>query len=102
VVKNLYVGNLSWDATEDDVKNYFGDIGEVRSVNIIKDRETGKPRGFCFLEMENGDQAIEELNGSEMMGRKLLVNEARPRGEKRENYHSTEDNGRYQDRSYRR
>ena len=79
MTKNLYVGNLSWDATEEDVKEYFGGIGEVRSVNIIKDRETGRPRGFCFLEMENGDKAIDQLNGSEMMGRKLMVNEARPR-----------------------
>ena len=65
VTKNLYVGNLSWDATEEDVKEYFGGIGEVRSVNIIKDRETGRPRGFCFLEMENGDKAIDQVRAEE-------------------------------------
>jgi len=100
VFKTLYVGNLSWDATEKDVTNYFSQVGNVKTVNIIMNKDTGKSRGFCFVEMENGDEAIDELNGSEMMGRKLTVNEARPRTE-RKNYHSSGGDS-YPDRSYSR
>lgn len=81
-MSNLYVGNLSYDATEDDVKGFFNQIGPVSKVTIIKDRETGKPRGFCFVEMDNGEDAIAELNGQQLLGRKLLINEARPRESK--------------------
>lgn len=101
-MKNLYVGNLSWDATEDDVKDYFGQIGTVKSAKIITDRDSGKSRGFCFVEMDNADQAIEELNGQEMMGRKLTINEARPRAQSpRESYHSAGGDS-YRERTYRR
>ncbi|OGJ89901.1 MAG: RNA-binding protein [Candidatus Raymondbacteria bacterium RifOxyC12_full_50_8] len=77
----LYVGNLPFTATEDEVKGLFGQYGEVLSVNIIKDRITGKPRGFCFVEMENGADAIAKSNGSELGGRNLRVNEARERND---------------------
>jgi cold-inducible RNA-binding protein len=82
VVKKLYVGNLSFTSTEEEVRGLFSQIGEVHSVNIITDRETGRPRGFCFVEMENADQAIADLNGKEFGGRKLTVNEARSREER--------------------
>ncbi|MFH0922045.1 MAG: RNA-binding protein [Fibrobacterota bacterium] len=82
MVKKLYVGNLSFTSTEDEVRGIFSALGEVHSVNIITDRETGRPRGFCFVEMENADQAIADLNGKEFGGRKLTVNEARSREER--------------------
>ena len=79
---NIYVGNLSYQATEDDVRDAFSQHGEVSSVNIIKDRESGRSRGFCFVEMPNDDEAkaaIEALNQQEIAGRSVTVNEARPR-----------------------
>ena len=81
---NIYVGNLSFSATEDEVRQTFGAYGSVKSVAIIKDRETGKSRGFGFVEMPNseeGQAAIAALNGKMMGGRALVVNEARPREE---------------------
>ena len=78
-MNSLYVGNLSYEATEEDVRKYFDPIGEVGKVTIVKDRESGRPRGFCFVEMNNSNEAIEELNGQTFMGRKLMINEARPR-----------------------
>lgn len=79
---NIYVGNLSFDATEADLENAFSEFGEVASVNIIKDRETGRSRGFAFVEMRDnqaGQQAIEALNEQQIAGRAVTVNEARPR-----------------------
>lgn len=79
---NIYVGNLSYDATEEDIEQAFGEFGEVSSVNIIKDRETGRSRGFCFVEMpdaEAGKAAIEGMNLKRIAGRAVTVNEARPR-----------------------
>ena len=79
---NIYVGNLSFNATDDDLRSAFGQFGEVTSVNIIKDRETGRSRGFAFVEMAdsaNATDAIENLNGQEIAGRSVTVNEARPR-----------------------
>ena len=81
---NIYVGNLSYDATEDDIREAFAKFGNVSSVNVIMDRETGRPRGFAFVEMSNGDEAneaIKELNLQEIAGRAVTVNEARPRNE---------------------
>jgi RNA recognition motif-containing protein len=92
-VSNLYVGNLSYDATEEDVKEFFGQVGSVSKVTIVKDRESGRPRGFCFVEMTNGDDAISQLNGKEMLGRKLMINEARPR-EQRPRYDRNDRNDR--------
>ena len=79
---NIYVGNLSFRATEDDVRNAFAAHGDVSSVNIIMDRETGRSRGFAFVEMANADEAssaIDAINGQEIAGRGVTVNEARPR-----------------------
>ncbi|MFO7817650.1 MAG: RNA-binding protein [Desulfovibrionales bacterium] len=85
MAKNIYVGNLPWSSSEDDVRDTFAQYGEVMSAKIIYDRETGRSRGFGFVEMEDGaaDEAIKELDGSEMGGRNLKVNEARPRPQKR-------------------
>jgi len=79
--KRIYVGNLSYQTTEDDISNLFGQIGEVESANIITDRDTGRSKGFGFVEMgnEDADKAIAQLNGSELNGRSITVNEARPR-----------------------
>ncbi len=79
--KNIYVGNLPWNSSEEDVRAAFEEFGEVISVKLINDRETGRPRGFGFVEMEDEGavQAIENLDGSVFGGRNLKVNEARPR-----------------------
>jgi RNA recognition motif-containing protein len=79
---SIYVGNLSYTATEDDLRQAFAQYGEVSAVNVIKDRETGRPRGFAFVEMPNGTEAataIKELNLAEIAGRSVTVNEARPK-----------------------
>ncbi len=78
--KKIYVGNLPFSASQDEVRDLFSPYGEVLSVNLITDRETGRPRGFGFVEMEDGaDDAINALHQSDMGGRSLNVNEARPR-----------------------
>lgn len=77
----MYVGNLSFDATEQDLRDLFGSHGEVTEVFIPTDRESGRPRGFAFVTMESADamnNAIEALNGNEYQGRALVVNEAKP------------------------
>ena len=81
----IYVGNLPFSATEDEVRELFAEHGEVGSVNLINDRETGRPRGFGFVEMDPdaGRSAISSLDGSQMGGRALRVNEARPREPRR-------------------
>lgn len=79
---NIYVGNLSFNATEDEIREMFTQYGEVSSVNIITDRETGRSRGFAFVEMPDGEQAkeaIEKVNLAEIDGRAVTVNEARPK-----------------------
>lgn len=79
---NIYVGNLSWGTREDDLREAFEAFGDVSSVSIITDRETGKSRGFGFVEMPSDSEAraaIAALNGTDMGGRNLTVNEARPR-----------------------
>ena len=86
---NIYVGNLSYKATEEDVKKAFEDYGEVSSVKIITDHETGKSKGFAFVEMTDDDEAskaISALEGSEILGREIKVNEARPRKERSRRY----------------
>ncbi|MBT8763170.1 RNA recognition motif domain-containing protein [Desulfovulcanus ferrireducens] len=83
--KNLYVGNLPWKATEQELHDLFSQYGQVNSVKIISDRETGRSRGFGFVEMEDGgDEAMQTLNGAEFGGRNIRVNEARPRQERRQ------------------
>ena len=79
--KKLYVGNIPFDTTEDDLRNLFEAHGAVESVNVITDRETGRPRGFAFIEMDEGsaEAAMQALNGRDMGGRALRVNEAMER-----------------------
>ena len=82
MAKNIYVGNMSYETTQDRLRELFEAYGEVTSVNIITDRETGRPRGFAFVEMatdEAAAEAISALNGQSVDGRELKVNEARPR-----------------------
>ena len=81
-VTNIYVGDLAFGATDDDLRSAFEQFGEVTSVNIIMDRDTGRSRGFAFVEMADGEQAkeaIENLDGTSIAGRNVKVNEARPR-----------------------
>jgi len=85
VAKKLYVGNLSYDMTDSDLQNLFVPHGTVQSAQVIMDRDAGRSKGFGFVEMDNGDQAqaaITALNGQEINGRSLTVNEARPRPER--------------------
>ena len=80
----IYVGNLPFSATDEEVRELFDPYGPVDSVQLITDRETGRPRGFGFVEMSSGAaEAIEALNQTEMGGRRLNVNEARPREDRR-------------------
>jgi RNA recognition motif-containing protein len=82
---NIYVGNLSFDVTEEDVQAAFEAFGKVESVKVIKDKYSGASRGFGFVEMASKDEAkaaIDGLNGKELKGRALNVNEARPRTER--------------------
>ena len=84
MTKKLYVGNLSYSTTEDEVRQLFAEIGPVASVSLITDRMTGQLKGFGFVEMENdqdADKAIERLNNTQLGQRNLTVNEARPRRE---------------------
>ena len=79
--KKLYVGNLSFQTTETELKELFGQSGPVETVRIITDRETGRSKGFGFVEMEEGaDHAMAQLNGKDFNGRALTVNEAKPMG----------------------
>lgn len=81
--KKIYVGNLPFSADETEVRELFAEFGTVDSVNLITDRDTGRPRGFGFVEMADGaDEAIEALNNADLGGRSLKVNEARPREER--------------------
>ena len=81
--KNLYVGNLSFETTADDLLQAFGQYGKVTRAQVVSDRETGRSRGFGFVEMsDGGDEAIAALNGAEFQGRNLTVNEAKPREER--------------------
>jgi RNA recognition motif-containing protein len=81
--KNLYVGNLPFSTTEQDLQQLFGQYGTVTKAQVIMDRETGRSRGFGFVEMSSGtDEAIQALNGADYQGRRLTVNEAKPREER--------------------
>ena len=78
----IYVGNLSYDVTQDELSDLFGEFGEVSSAKIIEDRDTGRPKGFAFVEMPNqaeAEAAIASLNEKELKGREIKVNQARPR-----------------------
>ena len=83
---NIYVGNLSYGMSEDELRDAFGAFGNVSSVKILMDRETGRSRGFGFVEMPNNSEAetaIAQLNGKDVGGRALRINEARPREQQR-------------------
>jgi RNA recognition motif-containing protein len=85
LMMNIYVGNLPFNATEDQLRSAFAAFGEVSSVNLITDRDTGQSKGFAFVEMAQNsaaDSAIKGLNDTEMGGRNLKVNQAKPRGER--------------------
>lgn len=85
MAKKLYIGGLPYQTTEDELKNLFAEVGTVESVSIITDRETGRSRGFGFVEMANDEDAksaIERFDGKDLQGRKLVVNEARPMEER--------------------
>lgn len=84
---NIYVGNLSRDVSEEDLRQAFEAFGQIESVNIIKDKFSGEPRGFGFVEMPSkteAQSAIDGLNGKDLKGQSLNVNEARPRSENRQ------------------
>ena len=81
-MKNIYVGNLSYSTMEQDLEAAFSQFGQVDRVSVVRDRDTGQPRGFAFVEMADDQaaaNAIERMNGSDLHGRTLTVNEARPR-----------------------
>jgi RNA recognition motif-containing protein len=83
-MKNIFVGNLSFSTTEQDIRSLFETYGSVDSVNVVTDRDSGQAKGFGFVEMTNdgeGDKAIAGLSGQELGGRALTVNEARPKSE---------------------
>jgi cold-inducible RNA-binding protein len=81
---NIYIGNLVRDVTDDDIKTAFSPFGEIKSVNIIKDKFSGESKGFAFVEMKKNDEgeaAIRGLNGKDLKGRAMTVNEARPKSD---------------------
>ncbi|TVQ12098.1 MAG: RNA-binding protein [Leptolyngbya sp. DLM2.Bin27] len=83
---SLYVGNLSYDVTREDLEQVFAEYGDVKRVSLPTDRETGRPRGFAFIDMAaeaQEDTIIESLDGAEWMGREMRVNKARPRDDAR-------------------
>jgi RNA recognition motif-containing protein len=82
---NIYVGNMAYSVSQASLREAFEEFGAVDSVNVITDRDTGRPKGFAFVEMKNDSEAraaIEGLNGTEMEGRSLTVNEAKPRADR--------------------
>lgn len=84
MIKTLYVGNLPWATTEDELAKAFAEFVEVKGCRIITDRETGRSRGFGFVEVDEVDaeKAVQSMNGNAISGREILVNEARPRQNK--------------------
>jgi len=83
--KKLYVGNLSYSVTDEDLVNLFSQCGKVESARVIQDRDSGRSKGFGFVEMPNNseaDKAIKTLNGTDLKGRNIKVNQAKPRGER--------------------
>ena len=81
---NIYVGNLAYNATDEELRAAFEAFGQVTSVKIVRDRDSGRSRGFAFVEMEDGEgaqNAVAQMNGKDLKGRNLVVNEARPREE---------------------
>jgi len=94
----LYVGNLSFQTSSQDLEEMFAGVGAVESATVVEDRETGRSRGFGFVEMasqEDGEKAIAELNGTEQGGRQIKVNEAKPREERSRGAYGGGGNGGY-------
>lgn len=82
MARSIYIGNMQWSTTEEELKEFFSNHGTVTSTQIIKDHDTGRPRGFAFVEMSNNEEAteaIKNLNGKELGGRCLKINEAKKR-----------------------
>jgi cold-inducible RNA-binding protein len=103
-VKNIFVGNLSFNTNEDELRAAFESYGQVDRVSILTDRETGRSRGFGFVEMvsnEDGEKAITALNGSQLGGRTINVNEARPKAERASGAGGFRDRGERGDRGDR-
>ena len=101
-MKNIFVGNLSFGATEDSIRSLFEGYGTVDCVNVVTDRDTGQSRGFAFVEMTNageGEKAIAALDGRELGGRALTINEARPK-ETGSGYRSNGGGGQRQNRRW--
>ena len=95
MAKKLFVGGLAWTTTDEALSSFFAKAGTVTSANVVKDRYTGKSRGFGFVEMssdEEADKAIAELNGQALDERNISVNEARPREPRNDNFSRREDN----------
>lgn len=95
---SLYVGNLSYDVTRDDLERVFAEYGDVKRVSLPTDRETGRPRGFAFIDMAAETQEesiIESLDGAEWMGREMRVNKARPRDDSRSSATAGGNGGNY-------
>jgi RNA recognition motif-containing protein len=88
VTKSIYVGNLPWSATEEEIRNMFAAHGTVNSVKLVTDRETGRARGFCFVEMPADDAAtaIQALSSASLGGRALRINEAQPKAPRQPRY----------------
>lgn len=85
MASKLFIGSLAWTTNDDSLKDFFAAVGEVVSANVIVDRDTGRSKGFGFVEMasdEDAKKAIDQLNGKELDGRAIVVNEARPREER--------------------
>ncbi|WP_088241480.1 RNA recognition motif domain-containing protein [Calothrix rhizosoleniae] len=100
---SIYVGNLSYEVTEADLNSVFEEYGTVKRVQVPTDRETGRMRGFAFVEMENETEeaaAIEALDGAEWMGRDLKVNKAKPREDRRSSYGGGGNRGGNRNRNY--
>lgn len=97
---NIYVGNLSFSTTQEELENLFSQYGEVESVRIVRDRQTGRSRGFGFVEMndEQGKVAIQELNGKEFGCRNILVNEAKQQERPQRNFSRSSNYRNYQDK----
>lgn len=100
MAKKLYVGNLSYNTTDASLKDAFSALGEIESANVISDKMTGRSRGFGFVNMVNDEEAlaaIEKMNGAEVDGRKLTVNEAKPLSERppRRNFDNRSGGSRY-------
>lgn len=94
----LFVGSLSWNTTSEELNNFFATVGTVVSANVITDRDSGRSKGFGFVEMsseEEAKKAIEELNGKELDGRPITVNEARPKEDRPRNGGGGYNNNRY-------